>query len=109
MRKYFRLRALDFEILSIREEYRGIDDDKIINLSKKYKRPIITMDKDFGYLAYRKEAKPYGVILVRIDPQSSEVIFSVISQVLNQLKNQNIILKNKFIVSDGKILRIRKI
>lgn len=83
--------------------------EQIIRLSREYERPIITMDKDFGYLAYRKEAKPYGVILFRINPQSSEFIFSVIYQILNQLKTQKIILKNRFIVSDGKTLRIRKI
>ncbi|MFO7796311.1 MAG: DUF5615 family PIN-like protein [Promethearchaeati archaeon] len=105
----FRLRNLDFEILSIREDFRGIDDEKIIELSKKYKRPIITMDKDFGYLAYRKGTRPYGVILIRIHPQSSEFIFSVIHHILNQLNTQKIIIKNKFIVSDGKTLRIRKI
>ncbi|TXT57202.1 MAG: hypothetical protein BAJALOKI2v1_520029 [Promethearchaeota archaeon] len=104
-----RLRELNFEIISIREDYRGIDDEEIIELSKKYQRPIITMDKDFGYLAYRKGERPYGVILIRIHPQTPEYIFTIINHVLNQLKKQKINIKNKFIVSDGKTLRIRKI
>ena len=71
------------------------------------------MDKDFGYLAYRKGERPYGVILIRIHPQTPEYIFSIINHILNhiinQLKKQKINIKNKFIVSDGKTLRIRKI
>jgi len=67
------------------------------------------MDKDFGYLTYHLKQAPYGVILIRIHPQSPQIIYSTISGVLNQIIKQKIDLNDKFIVSDGKILRIREI
>lgn len=51
---------------------------------------------------------PYCIILLRIHPQSPEIIYTTIIQVLKLIERQNIDLKEKFIVSDGKSLRIRK-
>ena len=102
------LRGRNFEILSIREENKGIKDEKIIKLSIDKQLPILTMDKDFGYLTFRQKLIPYGVILIRINPQSPNIIYSTILQVFDLLLKQNIVLKNSFIVSDGRTLRIRK-
>jgi len=66
------------------------------------------MDKDFGYLVYHQKMYPYCIILLRIHPQSPEIIYTTIIQVLKLIERQNIDLKEKFIVSDGKSLRIRK-
>ena len=102
------LRASNYEILSIREVNKGTDDEEIIKLSKDKQYTILTMDKDFGYLTYHLKMHPHGIILIRIHPQSAEMIYSTTLHVLNLIKQQNIDLKNKFIVSDGKTLRIRK-
>ena len=101
------LRRNECEIFSIREEKKGILDEEIIKLSKEKQRPILTMDKDFGYLTFHQKLHPYGIILLRIHPQSPDVIYSSILHVLNLIKKQNIDYKNKFIVTDGKTLRIR--
>lgn len=97
-----------FEIISIREKYRGMKDKKIIELSKNSRSIIITMDKGFGRLIYSQNLKPFSLILIRIYPQSPEVIYSAIKQVLNQIINNNIVIENKFLVTDGNSLRIRK-
>ena len=103
-----RLRSNTFEIFSIREEMKGIMDEEIIRLSKEKKKPILTMDKDFGYLTFHQKLHPYCIILLRIHPQSPDDIYSSILQVLELIRRQNIDYKNKFIVTDGKTLRIRK-
>ena len=102
------LRGSNYEIFSIREVKKGINDEEIIKLSNKKQQAILTMDKDFGYLTYHQKMHPYCIILLRIHPQSPNIIYSTISHVLNLVENQNIDLKNKFIVTDGKTLRIRK-
>lgn len=102
------LRGKDFEIVAIREEGKGIKDENVIKLSKDKQLPILTMDKDFGYLTFHQKLIPYGVILLRINPQSPNIIYSTILQVFDLLQKQNIVLKNRFIVSDGRTLRIRK-
>lgn len=98
----------DYEIISIKEIKKGIEDEEIIKFSKRKQYIILTMDKDFGYLTYHQKMHPYGIILLRIHPQSPEIIYSTILHVLNLIEKQNIDLKNKFIVTDGKTLRIRK-
>ncbi|MFX1260355.1 MAG: DUF5615 family PIN-like protein [Promethearchaeota archaeon] len=102
------LRRRNYNIFSIREEKKGIEDEEIIKLSKEKQRPILTMDKDFGYLTYHQKFHPYGIVLLRIHPQTPNIIYSTVLDVLNLIENQNIDLKNKFIVTDGKTLRIRK-
>jgi predicted nuclease of predicted toxin-antitoxin system len=101
------LRNRNFDIFSIRQEKKGIRDEEIIRLSKEMQRPIITMDKDFGYLTFHQNLHPYCIILLRIHPHSSKVVYSSILRVLNLILKQNMDLNNKFIVTDGKTLRIR--
>ena len=103
------LKESNYQIISIRAFKKGIEDEEIIKLSKRKQHIILTMDKDFGYLTYHQKMHPYGIILFRIHPQSSEIIYSTIIHVINLIEKQNIDLKNKFIVTDGKTLRIRKI
>ncbi|MHA1727390.1 MAG: DUF5615 family PIN-like protein [Promethearchaeota archaeon] len=83
-------------------------DEEIIRLSNKKQQPILTMDKDFGYLTFHQKLYPYSIILFRINPQSSNLIYSSILYTLKLIENQNIKVKHKFIVTDGKTLRIRK-
>jgi hypothetical protein len=66
------------------------------------------MDKDFGYLTFHHKQHPYCVILFRIHPQSPDVIYWSIVNVLNLINAQKIDLKHRFIVTDGKTLRVRK-
>lgn len=103
-----RLRQNNLDIYSIREENKGVNDEKIIKLSRENQQPIITIDKDFGYLTFHQKKHPFCVILFRIHPQSPDVIYQSILNVLNLIKAQKIDLKNKFIVTNGKTLRIRK-
>ena len=102
------LRGSNYEIFSIREIKKGMNDEEIIKLSNEKQQAILTMDKDFGYLTYHLKMHPYGIILLRIHPQSPEIIYSTTLHVLNLIEYKNIDLKNKFIVTDGKTLRIRK-
>ena len=102
------LKKRNYKISSIKEIEKGMNDEDIIKLSQKNQKIILTMDKDFGYLTYHQKMHPYGVILIRVHPQSPEIIFSTISNVLELINSQNIDLKEKFIVSDGKTFRIRK-
>ena len=103
-----RLKQSNIDIYSIREEIKGINDEKIIRISRENQKPIITMDKDFGYLTFHQKKHPFCVILFRIHPQSPDVIYQSILNILNLIKTQKIDIKNKFIVTNGKTLRIRK-
>lgn len=97
------------QIIAIRTEFPGKTDKEIIKLSKDKRQPILTMDKDFGFLVYKEKLQPYCVILLRIKPQSPEMIYSTIKLVLNEIERLEINLEDKFLVFDGKTLRIRKL
>jgi len=47
----------------------GLKDEEIAIISEKEKAVIITFDKDFGEILFRKSLKPFGVVLLRI-PQN---------------------------------------
>jgi len=71
------LRNYGYDLLWIREYRRGIADEEIVRLSVSENRIILTFDKDFGELIYRKTKSSVseanrvrmntpGVILARI-------------------------------------------
>ena len=103
-----RLRQKNYKIISVREVHKGIGDAEIIKLSKENQHPILTLDKDFGYLTYHVKLKPFCTILLRINPQTPEIIYTTILHALDLIEDQNIDLRDKFIVTDGNTLRIRK-
>jgi len=47
---------------------------------------IITFDKDFGEIIFKKLIKPYGVILLRIPPKSVDYIFNFLKWLLIESK-----------------------
>ena len=42
------LRNLDFQVISIQEDYKSIPDSEVIKISKESNSIILTEDKDFG-------------------------------------------------------------
>jgi len=66
------LRQLGFDIKSILETNRGVDDAIIISLANKENRILITTDKDFGELVYVNKFAHSGVILLRLKSDSSK-------------------------------------
>jgi predicted nuclease of predicted toxin-antitoxin system len=69
----FALRAAGHDVTWIMEQSRGLDDPDILERARAEGRIIVTFDKDFGELVFRKgSAASAGVILFRIDTQSPE-------------------------------------
>jgi len=68
IRVYEELRRRGFNVQSIILKCRGAEDDKIIDVAKAHNKVIVTMDKDFGYLAISQS--PPGLVLLRLrDPK----------------------------------------
>jgi len=64
MRVYEELRRRGFNVQSIMLERRGAEDVEIIEVAKAHNKVIVTMDKDFGYLAISQS--PPGLVLLRL-------------------------------------------
>lgn len=90
-----KLKKEGIDIKSVAEISIGLKDEEIINISKKENAIVITFDKDFGEIIFRKSIKPHGIILLRIRPKSVEYIFKFLRWILIESK---IKFDKKFIV-----------
>lgn len=66
------LRQKGFEIVSVAEVSAGLRDEEVLKLAKTESRIILTFDRDFGELVFRKGGEAKGIILLRFAPRSPE-------------------------------------
>lgn len=74
-----RLRNELHDVLWVGESEPGVDDEAILALARKEERLIITADKDFGELIYRKKLAASGVVLIRLSGLPPAAKASVVS------------------------------
>ena len=97
-------KMLGFDVLAIRDINPSMKDMDILELSVKEARLIITMDKDFGELAFNSKKLHTGILLLRMEDAKWEQKIEVLSQIFEKY-SKNII--GKFSVYQDKKLRIR--
>lgn len=67
------LRNAGWEVLSVAEERPGISDEEVAALCAEGQRILLTFDKDFGELVFRRGLSAgSGVVLFRLIPESPE-------------------------------------
>lgn len=72
------LRGRGHNVYWIREEKPGIGDTEVLQIAQTEKRLLITFDKDFGELAFRRRlSAEVGIVLFRVVPQSSVQITNI--------------------------------
>lgn len=59
------LRQRGFYVVSIQETSRGATDSDILRWAMQQGRVVVTADKDFGELVFRRRIAASGVVLVR--------------------------------------------
>lgn len=73
------LRKAGYNIFSISEEFPGVPDEDVIKITNKHNAVLLTADKDFGELVFRKGEVIKGVVLVRIfgvpQQEKAQIIF----------------------------------
>jgi predicted nuclease of predicted toxin-antitoxin system len=100
------LREQDYEVFSVYEQARGIDDDTIIQKAFDENWILITSDKDFGEKVYRDKYPHRGVILLRLENERSANKIYILQQVLEQHKEQ---LVDSFVVVTETQIRFARI
>ena len=78
------LRDAGHDVLSVKESMRGENDDVVLARAMAQERILLTFDKDFGELAFRRRLPAScGVILLRLTPEErqrdSERILGILS------------------------------
>ena len=81
--RVLRLRQDGHDVLWIRETTPGISDDAVLARAAAEDRLLITFDKDFGELVFRRGAKAsQGVVLFRIPQPSAAAVAERVAAVL---------------------------
>ncbi|MGC9335466.1 MAG: DUF5615 family PIN-like protein [Anaerolineae bacterium] len=65
------LRQQNHDVFSVYEQARGMEDDRIIQKAFDENWILITNDKDFGEKVYRERRPHRGIVLLRLDDESS--------------------------------------
>lgn len=89
------LRRKGFEVTSVAEIHAGLKDDEVLKLAQKEGRILLTFDKDFGELVYRRGGEARGIILLRFAPRSPEYIAEKVESLL---KAKEIIIEGQLVV-----------
>jgi len=100
------LKKENFNVLSIRDEYRGIKDIEVIELAVKMNSLILTEDSDFGEWIFSHKEKSTGVIYLRYEYNQRDMITTALLSVLHKY---SISLYQKFTVITPDKIRIRDI
>jgi predicted nuclease of predicted toxin-antitoxin system len=96
------LRTQGYDVISIYDEARGIDDDTIITIAVIERRIIITADKDFGRKIYMNRRIHYGVVLLRLNDQRTHSMIAALTRLLEQYGEQ---IVGQFVVVTDKQVR----
>jgi len=99
------LRSSKFSVLYIAEEYPGIDDEQVLEISNQNKSLLLTADKDFGELVFRQKLIHHGVMLIRLFGIDSEGKASIVVKTIQKHLPD---LEENFSVLTKDSLRIRK-
>lgn len=96
-----------FDIVSVSADFPSIKDEAVILVASAEKRIIITFDRDYGELIFkRKIDAPSGVIYFRMQNFQPEEPAEIL---LNLLSSQNIRFEGFFTVISEKNIRQRKL
>lgn len=98
-----RLQKDGIDIIPVSRIRRGFEDSRVLQVAYEEKRILITFDKEFGYLVFRKKIRTSGVILLRFAPRSPEYI----AKRINGLIKEKPKFQDNFIVVEEEKIRIR--
>ena len=98
------LREGGHNVIVVAETMSQAEDDTILNKAVDEKRILITNDKDFGELIFRRGYSHHGVLLLRLQDDSAANRVRVVKAVLDQYGD---LLKMKFLVVSERQVRIR--
>jgi predicted nuclease of predicted toxin-antitoxin system len=98
------LRQSSHDVLSIMELSPGITDKAVMTIAHEEKRIIVTFDRDYGELVFRKQLPlPLGVLYLRFNPVSPSEPADYISALLEN----GITLEGKFTTAGREHVRQR--
>jgi predicted nuclease of predicted toxin-antitoxin system len=99
------LRSQGHEVFSVYESARGIDDEEVIQKAFDENWIVISSDKDFGNKVFREHREHRGVILFRLENESSTNKIALLQRLLAEYPEQ---LSDNFIVVTERLVRFTR-
>lgn len=100
------LRMAGYEVAWMREEAPGSKDEAVLQRAQDEERVLITFDKDFGELAFRRGLPASsGIILVRITAPSAAHVARVVREAIDQRQDWS----GHFSVVEDRRIRMTKL
>ncbi len=96
--------SMGFDVIHARDVAPGTSDSEWISRSAGEARIVVTLDKDFGELAFTANQRPRGIILIRIKPMDVSSVLRRLDEVWSMIAE---VLDNHFIVISNQSARIR--
>lgn len=78
------LRGAGHDVLYIAEFAGSLSDVEVIALASREGRLLLTADKDFGELVFRRGQAVPGLILLRIDPEDGPLVWRRVLEAADQ-------------------------
>lgn len=100
------MRAAGHEVWSVVEQEPGLSDDDVLQRAKADGAVLVTADKDFGELVYRKRQVPDGVLLIRLAGLTPAEKADLVVRVVEQHASE---IERAFAVVSPTSLRIRPV
>jgi uncharacterized protein (DUF433 family)/predicted nuclease of predicted toxin-antitoxin system len=98
------LRTAGHDVVAVAEAMPQADDHAILSRAMSEGRILVTNDKDFGELVFRRGQGHHGVVLLRLHDESSANRVRIMRQVLERYANR---LSGNFTVATETSFRIR--
>lgn len=92
-----------YDVFSVYEQARGMDDDEIVEKAYAENFILVTNDKDFGEKIYRDRKHHKGIVLLRLDDERASSKIAVIQRLLENYSDK---LGDNFIVATEERVRI---
>lgn len=101
-----KLQRSGLNVFSILENQPGITDEEVLSIANSHKAIILTEDKDFGELTYKRKIQNYGIILIRLSNMTrNERNELVVNMIISNFKR----MQNHFVVFSNQGLRIKSL
>lgn len=90
-----------YDVFSIFDQARGVDDDKIIEIAQNEGRILITNDRGFGEKVFRERRPHHGVVFLRLANERAANKIRVLDQLLSQ--HSDMLLGRFVVVTESRI------
>jgi len=90
------------DVLSVYDKFRGATDEEVLETARRQERILVTADKDFGEMVFRRNLTHLGVLLLRLSDERPTNQIAVLEKLLDSHAE---LLPGRFVVATESTVR----